>query len=1385
MLAALTEPACQEDDASIPSTIGPYRITGVLGEGGMGVVYRAVRAGDEQPVALKTVRVPRGGSVAGIRAEIHALLRLQHPSVVRILAEGVEEGLPWYAMELLEGSTLRDYLRDVWRSWDLGHGRGANDATRGAPVHIVAAGSQVTTQAAAAAETQGARAPGRGAASTLIPPVAAGRLRDGLTLMRRLCAPLAYLHGCGVVHRDLKPGNVFIRHGGEPVLVDFGLVSRFSSGVGREALEVGGLLVGTASYMAPEQAMGLLVDARADLYALGVILYEVLTGRVPFSAETMRDLLQRHISERPTPPSSLVTGVPERLDALTLRLLAKKPRDRFGYAEDVAAALAELGAEPTPEIRSTTTFLYRPELAGRDAALARLERSIHKLRDGVGGCVLVGGESGVGKTSLVARAARNATLAHVRVVTGECLPIGIAAGVGVIDPALAPTMAEDAAALDVTGAPLHPFRPLLQAIADRCREGGRATTGELLGPRGKVLAPYAPELLDLPGQREQPEPADLPVEAAHQRLLHDLSETIAAYVDLFGPLLLALDDLQWADELSLSFLASIPPESFARRPILILGTFRSDEVGPGLGELLARPAVERLDLDRLDERTVGAIVGDMLALTKPPKPFVHFLAQQSEGNPFFVAEYLRAAVEEGLLLREDGTWRFADRAARGRPLQPSGDRPSGAISVAPGPPSSSVAPGRPSSPAAAVEPGSGLTSGAPDRAPRGAPGGPNPGDRASPPSAGDSGSDPSLTGDTGAMFESLPLPRSLREIVARRLLGLGEQARDLLEVAAVLGREVDPALLAEATGTTLSASFHALKELALRQVLLPMDDGRHRFAHDKLREIAYAGIPAPRRRELHAATAAAMERRLASSALLALHYGELAHHWTAAEVWPKSIHYLEKAGEQALRGFSNHEAVRFFQQAIVLGARLQEPPGPAQSARWERSLVEAHFGLGEDALVRVHAERALRHCRRPLPSTLVGRILGCLGQVVIRIAQSYVRPRLIGSPVQRALVQEAAYVSQRLLEPAFRDNDPLLGVYCGVRGLNLAERIPPSPPLARGYAFMSMLVGLTPFKRVARSWSERALRIAEELGSGPLIAYCLSRVGCYSVSVARFPEAEAQLRRAAELARKIGDHRQADEGLTLLGIALHANGRFAESAKIAQEEITSGAARGDLQSQGWARCRLAESLTRLGRPADALAALAASKDWVENIAEDTEALWAEAAEALAHLGAGDPEAARLVADRALARAKKRLPVQFYLGAPLAEVTDVYLSLWEQAGGTDRARPLAAAARASVGILAGFARMVQFARPAALRARGAEAWLAGGAARAMRTLRRALAEAERLGMPYEQGRAHLEIGLRAGPADARPHLERATELLAGVGAVADALRAREALANLVG
>jgi serine/threonine protein kinase len=341
-----------------PQRLGRYRVVAPLGEGGMGVVFRGEDTETGEPVALKTVRVPYGSVLAGLRCEIHALTRVRHPGVVRIVDEGVEEGLPWYAMELLEGRTLEGYLRALWRPKETGNTLAATlpGTPSTAPVAKTAGRLDLAITTPAQAVTGPADEPAITAASSPR-PAAAGRLGEALALVRRLCGPLAFLHGTGIVHRDLKPANVFIRDDDSPVLMDFGLVSRAEGAVGREVIEVAGEVAGTAAYISPEQIDGRLVDARTDLYALGCILYEIVTGSHPFTGKSVAEIIY------PTNRGPVPTSTARRSPAAT-RCSRSSSRASSGPAGAPAARRWSAARAASARRTSPRPWVARPRCAG-------------------------------------------------------------------------------------------------------------------------------------------------------------------------------------------------------------------------------------------------------------------------------------------------------------------------------------------------------------------------------------------------------------------------------------------------------------------------------------------------------------------------------------------------------------------------------------------------------------------------------------------------------------------------------------------------------------------------------------------------------------------------------------------------------------------------------------------------------------------------------------------------------------------------------------------------------------------------------------------------------------------------------------------------------------
>jgi WD40 repeat protein len=271
--------------------LGPFRVLGLLGSGGMGVVLRAEDTALKRAIALKVVRP---GLVASPEArarflhEAQALAALEHDHIVTVYQVGEDNGQPFLAMPLLRGETLQQRL----------------DRTGGPlPVDTV------------------------------------------LRLGREIATGLAVAHARGLIHRDVKPGNVWIEAGEaagrERVkILDFGLVQALSGGEGPAHRP--GHVLGTPAYMAPEQARGLAVDARADLFSLGCVLYRMATGRPPFDAADLCGLLVRLAVDEPPPPRRLNADVPAALDRLVGRLLSKNPEDRPASARVVVEALQAL-----------------------------------------------------------------------------------------------------------------------------------------------------------------------------------------------------------------------------------------------------------------------------------------------------------------------------------------------------------------------------------------------------------------------------------------------------------------------------------------------------------------------------------------------------------------------------------------------------------------------------------------------------------------------------------------------------------------------------------------------------------------------------------------------------------------------------------------------------------------------------------------------------------------------------------------------------------------------------------------------------------------------------------------------------------------------------------
>ncbi len=645
-------PLAQPVSAAEIAQIGPYRVVELTAHGGAGRIFRCVHEHTGQAAAVK---IPLGASIyerEALRREIALLSRLsqlEYTSVVRLIESGADAGMPWYAMEHIQGVHLASYRDTLW-----GAGETVRDGTRaGSGFRSGQAWPEGFEEVGAATKTLPsptwpptptrdsalhARSPRRPDASE----AAAGHLADVLRIGACLADGLDLIHCEGVVHGDLTPRNVIIRESsGEPVLLDFGTsFLAFRAGVGRELMHVVGRPQGTPAYVSPEAVEARPLDARCDLYALGCILFELLTGRRVFSGPDAQAVMYLHRTAIAPRASDFVTGVPDAVDELINRMLAKEPTERVGRAREVATALrAAIGEEPgvSEQIPDRNPLLFPPRLYDRTAVLEDLCLRLPVLGRLTGGLALVHGESGSGKTRLVNEVAVRARQAGVLVVSGQCLETG----------------AETASGIRATMA-LEPFEPVLQLVADRCAVGGGRDWKSEFSDHLALLEPYAPAALHPVVSSH--EAVALPPELGRGRVLRCLLELLVA-LGKEQPLLVLIDDLQWADELTLEFLREHSAE-LKDSGVLLLGTYRREHTNDELTALASRALVEH-GLERLTASGLHNLAKDMLGARFVPEGLVPFLSRHSEGNPFFAAEYLRAALGRGLLrYGGGGEWEF-------------------------------------------------------------------------------------------------------------------------------------------------------------------------------------------------------------------------------------------------------------------------------------------------------------------------------------------------------------------------------------------------------------------------------------------------------------------------------------------------------------------------------------------------------------------------------------------------------------------------------------------------------------------------------------------------------------------------------------------------------
>ena len=884
-----------------------YHTVEIIGRGGMGEVCLAEDAVLHRKVALKFVTAPgETGGLDQLLAEARAAAALDHPFICSIYEVTALDDRPCIVMEYVRGESLERRLR-------------------GGPLP----------------------------------------LGEALRVAEEVAEALDAAHKRRVVHRDLKPANVMLTEDGHIKVMDFGLAAHLPHADSFDHMETVAvaatedLVIGTPAYMAPEQIRGESADRRSDIFAFGILLYELVSGTNPFARANVGATFAAILGEPVAALHDRLPAVPPELDALVARLLAKEPAARHQSFGDVRAILRRLSVD----LSSSTSFAAaaladRPAnddsatLIGRETERAQLLQSLHQARSGSGSFIVLLGDPGVGKTRLAEDALAKARRIGCHTLAGRCY--------------------------EEAGTPaLTPFREILEEAA---RLMPAAAFRQAIKASAPELAKLLPELHGL--FPDMAPPMQLPAELRQRYLFTNVREFLTRSSRL-TPLVIFIDDMQWADESTLQLIQHLA-QQVASLPIVIIAAYRDVETVPvtaskgkfqtlldrvrGHAREALTPQAIKAALDQLvGQRHARAIVlrpftqaevqSVLAALGKPHPParLVQTFAERTGGNPFFVVELFRHLKDDGRVFDARNEW----------------------------------------------------------------------------------------TRDLD--LDDVELPNSVRVVLERRMTRVSPQTHNLLTAAAVVGHHFEPDLLEEIADVDSNAVTAALQE-AERARIVTGPSGRRditwRFAHQLTCQMLTTAIPQQRRQRLHVRVADAMTRRERDSRVDA---SAVAHHlyWAGRLADPtRTARALIAAGDAASAMYASEDAALQYRRALEV---LQEANGDnGERLTVQERLADLLALLGDRRSAMEHYEHlssGYRAARTAVDQARIARKTGTLHWQAGDRAQAMVSYRraleqISGSPAHL----EAAHLYQELGLAAFRSGDNTQAVEWSERALQSAER---------------------------------------------------------------------------------------------------------------------------------------------------------------------------------------------------------------------------------------------------------------------------------------------------------------------------------------------------------